>query len=246
MANGLGALASPGAAGVGGNDMSPLPAGSPQTGLGLRQLASPRNGSDQGDPMMNAARQQHAGAKAVFDQLTKARGMLDHMRREMDQLVQKGDTVGPDEVIAAAGRVVGHGVGAREMAMMLADMPSMAGQGLAAWLAAHDQGIAQQEQHVSQMLQVAAHRYGVASIGLLAANHIDETVKGMIPKAGELSPRLAPRGAAGQTRGGGEAGMVGPNAMMPPGAGSYGLTGIGMQNPPATTSSATNGEEEGM
>lgn len=246
MANGLGALASPGAAGVGGGDMSPLPAANPQSGLGLRQLASPRNGAGDKDPMMAAAQRQHDGAKAVFDQLTKARGMLDHMRREMDGLVQKGDTVGPDEVIAAAGRVVGHGVGAREMAMLLADMPSMAGQGLAAWLAAHDQGIAQQEAHVDQMLQVAGHRYGVASIGLMAASHINSTVKGMIPRAGALAPALHPTGAAGQSRGAGEAGMVGPNAMMPPGAASYGLTGIGMQNPPATTSEASNGEEEGM
>lgn len=249
MANGgLTSLASPGtASGVGGNDLSPLPAGSPQGGLGLRQLASPRNNQGAAaDPLTQQTQQQHDGAKAVYDQLSKARGMLDHMRREMDGLVQKGDVVTPDEVISAAGRVVGHGVGAREMAMMLADMPQMAGQGLAAWLAAHDQGIAQQEAHVNQMLMVAAHRYGMAGLGMAAADDVTHLPKGMVPRAGELSPRLSPRGAAGQTRGGGEAGMVGPTAMMPPGAGSFGLTGMGMQNPPATTSEATNGEEEGM
>lgn len=244
MANGLGALASPGtgAAGVGGNDLSPLPASSPQSGLGLRQLASPRNNQGAAaDPLTQQTQQQHDGAKAVYDQLTKAKGMLDHMRREMDQLVQKGDTVSPDEVVSAAGRVVGHGVGAREMAMMLADMPQMAGQGLAAWLAAHDQGVRQQEAHVAQMLQVAAHRYGVAGVGMLAADALHNGLK----EGGKLAGPPGIQAGGRTTRGPGEAGMVGPTAMMPPGAGSFGLTGMGMQNPPATTSEATNGEEEG-
>lgn len=139
---------------------------------------------------------QHQYAKAVFDQVSKARNMLDHMRREMDQLTQKGDTVAPDDVIAAAGRVVGHGVNAKDMAAILADMPAQGGQGLAAWLAAHDVSIRQQEDHANMVLGVVGNRMAAAGFRVLAEQHMQQRNREAATAA--AGGPMAPRGRAGQ------------------------------------------------
>lgn len=159
---------------------------------------------------------QHQYAKALFDQVSKARNMLDHMRREMDQLTMKGDTVDPQEVIAAAGRVVGHGVNAHDMAAILADMPTQGGQGLAAWLAAHDVSIRQQENQANTLLRLTGNRMAAAGMRVLAEQHIMQRTR---EAAGAAGGPMAPRGRAGQ----GARPVTAPPGMSP---GSLGQTNV--------------------
>lgn len=202
---GLGQLASPGAAGPqqggGGLQRLQMPdatSGGP-TPLGAPGDTAPDNrsapmGAPQGRGPMAELEAQHSYAKAVFDQIQKSRNMLDHMRREMDQLTAKGDTVDPSDVIAAAGRVVGHGVNAHEMAAILADMPPAGGQGLAAWLAAHDVAINQQENHADQVLSIAGSRMAAAGLRILAGHHVAARAA-QAQRGGPLAPRGQGQGA---------------------------------------------------
>lgn len=225
MAGGLNALASPGtqpASTGGGLQRLQVPdatsGGSPTMGAPgdmAPDNRSPVGGAPQGRGPMAELEAQHSYAKAVFDQIQKSRNMLDHMRREMDQLTAKGDTVDPAEVIAAAGRVVGHGVGAHEMATLLADMPPMGGQGLAAWLAAHDVSIRQQEAHVDSVLSVAGSRMAAAGLRVIAGNH-----KMMRAQQAMRGGPLAPRGQGQGAR------PVAAPPGAPTGAGGLGQTSV--------------------
>lgn len=178
-------------------------------------MTPPKGGSGRAGPMQELMAA-HDHAKAVYGQVTKARNLLDHMRREMDQLTSKGDVVSPQDVIAAAGRVVGHGAGATEMATILSSMPSMAGQGLAAWLAAHDVGIRNQEAHVDQMKSLAQHQMGVAALRVIAGVHMTQRV-GEMAAARSRMGILAPSGRVGLATGPGARPAVGPPGMAPQG-----------------------------
>src|SRR5215467_12161246 len=93
--------------------------------------------SKQGQPFADV----HANLKYVqkqFDIGKKAQGVLDHLRRELDELMEYGDMVRPEHVIEAAGRLVGHGIGAAQLAQVMSDMPSQGGEGLASWIRMHD------------------------------------------------------------------------------------------------------------
>lgn len=151
---------------------------------------SPPMGGGRGQ--VSEVQAQHQYAKAMFDQVSKARNMLDHMRREMDQLTSKGDTVDPQDVIAAAGRVVGHGVNAKDMAAILAEMPAQGGQGLAAWLAAHDVSIRQQEDHANMVLSVIGNRMAASAMRVLAEQHMQQ--RGREAAAARAGGPMAPRG----------------------------------------------------
>src|SRR5215469_12402864 len=98
-----------------------------------------------GGPDQFGLQQRSDIAKAIYGKTVSARNMLDHIRTELDRLTNLADTVTPQDVIGAAGRLVGHGIPAKEMATLLADMPTNAGQGLAAWVQMHDQNARQQE-----------------------------------------------------------------------------------------------------
>lgn len=170
--------------GGGPDNMSPVPGGSGNRNDPVEQLKA-----------------QEAYAKSLYQTVTKSRNMLDHLRREMDSLTQMGDTVTPEDVISAAGRVVGHGVPAKELATILADMPPMGGQGLAAWLTAHDASITQQEQHVAQMQALTQHQMGQASLKVLAGLHMQKRAREVGAASAEAALTagpLAPRGRAGQ------------------------------------------------
>src|SRR5215467_202426 len=169
---------------------SPAPTGSP---------ASPTPSGRKGP--MDEIVEAHDYAKFVHDTFAKAQVMLQHMRREMDNLVKKGDTVQPPDVVAAAGRLVGHGLNAKEMAAILVDMPPMGGQGLAAWLATHDQAIQQQEAHVEVMKQLTGHNMMQSAFKVIAALHLRQRAQqfagGMAAQMGALGPR-PPTAEAGQ------------------------------------------------
>lgn len=207
------------------------------SGGGLQQLASPQNavsggpgptlptggGPDgpapapQGKGPLADLEQSHAYAKSVYNQVSRARMLLDHMRREMDQLVRKGDTVALEDVIAAAGRVVGHGAGAKDMATILSSMPPIGGQGLASWLQMHDASIRQQEAYVNQAMNVVAHRYGVSGMALVAGVHLADDARKKMIAAGTLGPR--PPGAGVSTSPRSVVGEAGTNPLAPQGGG---------------------------
>ena len=186
-----------------------LPANPPSGGLNALgspgdrapdNMTPPRGGSGRAGPMdeLMAA---HDHAKAVYGQVTKARNLPDHMRREMDDLTRKGDTVSPEDVIAAAGRIVGHGAGAREMATILSSMPTQSGQGLAGWLAQQDVGIRNQEAHVIQMQALSQHQMGVAALRVIAGIHMGQRVNEVTQAARSRMGVLAPSGRVGLTTG---------------------------------------------
>lgn len=202
---GLGQLAS-------GPQPSGGPAGAQPPGMGPD---GPQVQQQKG-PLADLAKS-HAYAKSVYEQVSRSRMLLDHMRREMDQLTLKGDTVAPEDVIAAAGRVVGHGAGARDMATILSSMPMMGGQGLAAWLQMHDQAIQQQEMIANQALSVAAHKYGLSGLAMVAGVHLADDARKKMIAAGRLGPRPPGAGIATSPRPVvGEPG-AGPNPLAPMG-----------------------------
>ena len=170
--------------------------------LGSASLPSPGADSDSVDvPGVGPIKKgqsvyhtEHAYNRAVYGKLVDAARMLDHIRGEMDKLTVMGDTVTPEDVIGSAGRLVGHGVPARELAQILSDMPTQAGQGLAAWVAQNDALVTQQEAHVAQMREIAQYRMGASAMQVLAANHLMERGQQRAAAAGGLAPRA--RGGA--------------------------------------------------
>jgi hypothetical protein len=96
--------------------------------------------------------------------------------------MEMGDTVRPENVIEAAGRLVGHGIGATQLAQIMSDMPAMGGEGLASWIRAHDVTVSNAEQQLAQENAVLQHRMGVAGIKSLAATHLhQEMMQGARP-----------------------------------------------------------------
>ena len=115
-------------------------------------------------------------AKAQYNQGMKAQGVLDHLRRELDGLMDLGDTVRPEHIIEAAGRLVGHGLGATQLAQIMSDMPAQGGEGLASWVRMHDLTISQAEQRVMMENKLLQHNMGVAAVGSMAATHLEQRI----------------------------------------------------------------------
>lgn len=135
-------------------------------------LPSQGNGlQPQQDPISMLSRQ-HDMLNAQFDKMTDAKGMFDKVRKEMDDLVKLGDTVVPDDVIKAAGRLVGHGLGNAAMAEILATMPRQGGQPLAQWVMQQDQDVRVKEAHLAFAKNQAGHHLAVAGLRMLAADHL--------------------------------------------------------------------------
>ena len=182
--------------GFGGGD--PGTAALPQQGGMTDSVDVPGLGNiKRGESPMHSA---HNYNRAVFQKLSSADRMLTHLRDEMDKLAIMGDTVSPEDVIAASGRLVGHGVPARELASILAEMPTQAGQSLAAWVARNDTMLVQQEALVAQMKRVAQHEMGVSAIRQMAAEDMKNANRQQMGRMGQLGGQAAagqPSGAQG-------------------------------------------------
>jgi hypothetical protein len=176
MARAMGPMAQHFANGKPGDSESPLD--------NIMKQIPQRNGPDE-----LGLRKQSDISKAIYGKTVQAGRMLDHIREELDKLTNMADTVTPGDVIGAAGRLVGHGIPAKEMATLLADMPTNAGQGLAAWVQMHDQNARQQEAEVARITSVARYQMGLAALRELAGEHI-------------LDSRVRPRRAAAAQMGG--------------------------------------------
>lgn len=198
--------------GMNGNQLgggSPLP----QAGAddpGPDQMAIPGVGNIQRGP--TDLHTLHSYNKIIYQKLVQADRMLGVLRGELDKLALMGDTVAPEDVIASAGRVVGHGVPARELATLLADMPSQAGQGLSAWVAQQDQALTMQEAHVAQMREIAQHRMGVSAVREMAADEVMARGRRTAAAMGAMGP-LGP-GGQGPSPGGGGGGMPQPQVVQ--------------------------------
>lgn len=209
-----------------GNGLGGFSQALPQAGAddpGPDQMAIPGVGNIQRGP--TNLHTMHSYNKIVHQKLVQADRMLGVMRDEMDKLALMADTVTPEDVIAAAGRVVGHGVPARELASLLADMPSQAGQGLSAWVAQQDQALTLQESHVAQMRQIAAYRMGVSNMRVAAMDDVINRGKRAAMSMGSLAPG-GQGGQGGQGPSPDDAGGGTPQMQMtgPPGNGGGGET----------------------
>lgn len=149
----------------------------------------------------------------------KAHGVMDSLREELDELMGKGDMVRPEDVIQAAGRMMGHesgAFGAEDMARLLSDMPTIGGQGLATWIRMHDIGIRQVEAKLAQDTAFKQHRMGVTAIKSLAASTLQQEAEkrrqaGLpgIPSPPQMPGMVGPVGAPGPMGGNGLTGAPG-------------------------------------
>lgn len=157
--------------GAGASLIAPPPAAQPSAGP-----PSPQNGvpaSKQRQPFADI-HQAFNQSKAQYEMGMKAQGVLDHLRTELDILMEKGDIIRPEDVIEAAGRLVGHGLGAAQLAQIMSDMPATGGEGLASWVRMHEQSIFAVEQQLAQQNNMMRHQLGVSSIKSLAASHLEQ------------------------------------------------------------------------
>jgi hypothetical protein len=161
--------------------------------------------------------QEGRAAELKYKDGMRAQEVLDHVRRELDQLVDWGDTVRPEHVIEAAGRLVGHGLGATQLAQLMSDMPAQGGEGLASWVRMHDMVIGQAEQALVQENNLVRHRMGIAGIRMLAEQHINGRVETHTRNA------RAAMGQLGQVEQAPEEG--GGNALAPGGGPPGGMSG---------------------
>ena len=114
----------------------------------------------------------HDRLRAAYEKLSELDGQYRRVRGEMDGLVKLGDMVDPDDVVKAAGRLVGHGLGAESIAEIMATMPPNGGQPLAAWVQQQDQRFGVMEQQLAGMKDGIQHQLLVAGVRVLAAEHI--------------------------------------------------------------------------
>jgi hypothetical protein len=169
-------------------------------------------------PLISGMTALHDMTRAKYDKLAEAKGLLEKIKKELLPLAKMGDTVSQDDVIKAAGKIVGHGLGAGAVAGLLADMPQD-GQPLAAWVAQHLLGIQQREQQLAPVLTGIQHELGVHSLQLLAAHSIHGGPQ--VPTPGEGNPltQVGPGPAAGT---GGEAPAPSDNPLGATGPGPGG------------------------
>lgn len=190
--------------GAGAAFLAPQPQGGPQ-GNGSSLGVPP---SQQGQPFADVHQNLRMLQARVKDN-TRAQEVLDHLRVELDQLMDQGDMIRPEHVIEAAGRLVGHGIGAAQLAQLMSDMPAQGGQGLASWIRMHDVTVSNAEQQLAQQNAVMRHQLGVASIKSLAASHIEQASRAGAQLANQTPE---PQGNALSPSGSGDASEGGMNA----------------------------------
>jgi hypothetical protein len=143
----------------------------------------------------------------------KAQEVLDHVRRELDGLLDMGDVVRPEHVIEAAGRLVSHGLGATQLAQLMSDMPAQGGEGLASWVRMHDMVISQTEQALIQENNQLRYRMGVTGIRMLAEQHINQRVQMHTDNARAAMGQLGQAASPGGEEGGNALGGMPPGGM---------------------------------
>lgn len=137
----------------------------------------------------------HSHAKAMFDQTNEAMTKLRAISAALKGLADKSDMVSPDDVVKAAGKLVGAGhFSAPEMATILSDMPATGGQGLASWISMHLESATQNLAKLTPIHQVVKHEMGVSAMRALGA-HV-AAGQGAAPAPGTLNEESPTLGAA--------------------------------------------------
>jgi hypothetical protein len=188
---------------VPGNLTNPLGPGMPmpgETGPGMPPPRAPgANGTPGGgggappglgpqmptglDGAMQALQKGHGQARAAFEQTSKAVAQMDHVRKGLEKLSDRGDMVTPEDVIGEASKLVAHGIDPMALATILADMPQEGGgEALGGWVTAHAVSAAQAEQQLMQARAVAQHELGVSAVHMLTAHDVHRAVTGSGPQ----------------------------------------------------------------
>jgi len=203
MSGSAGRLANPLGPGVpvpggGSADMPPPPpSGGPPMGAGAggalgagSPMGPPGGPSGGGMGMMpsslegakKALQQQNGQARAAFQQTGKALNQIDHMRKGLERLSDKGDMVRPEDVIHEASKLVAHGIDPMALAGVLADMPQQGGgEALGGWVMGHAIQAVQTEQMLMKAHAVARHDLGISAMHLLAAHAVGDRMTPVPP-----------------------------------------------------------------
>jgi len=174
--------------------------------------------------VLKGAQSQLEESQARYGKLNLAKSLLGKVRAEMDGLAKLGDTVQHEDVIKAAGALVGAGLSPEAMAAMLADMPQE-GEALQAWVASHDQDVRAREAQLKEVMGLYRHKMGVDALSVLAGHHT-------APGAQE-APSTEPEAGPGN-------GLM-PGANAPPTGPETGMQGSGPAPNPLTDISGNHG-----
>lgn len=148
---------------------------------------------------------------AQFNEGVKNQRMLNSLRTELDQLIEYGDMVRPEQVIEAAGRLVGHGIGATDLAQIMSDMPAVGGEGLAGWLRMHDLAVTQMEQGLQQQNNLTQHHMSMIGMRMLVQQHVNDRIDQHVQAAQQAVSGLSglSMSSPGSPPGGNTGGMSG-------------------------------------
>lgn len=141
--------------------------------------------------------EQHDQIKAQFGKLETADRMLQDTRAELSRLGDLGDLVTPEDVIKGAGNLVAKGGSPMEIAKLLSDLPE-SGPQIQAWLAGHEQVLAQHEAVLQPVLQAGRHALGVSAMRVLTGHAMQppNVPGGPSPASAEQAP-VGPESAPG-------------------------------------------------
>jgi hypothetical protein len=151
---------------------------------------------DEDSAFLSALGDAHGQSRARFNKLTEADARLGAVRSALDSLVKLGDTVSQEDVVKAAGGLVGAGLSAPAIASMLADMPPD-GEALQGWIAQQDQGVKQREAQLKAVTGMAQHQMGVEALRALIGHAAVGHAQRMAAQAASAGPLAIGGGNAG-------------------------------------------------
>lgn len=140
---------------------------------------------------LSALADAHSQAQANFAATSKVMSSLAQVREQMISLVKLGDTIQPEDVMTAAGKLVGHGQDPMAIVGLLADMPETGGEPMAAWIAQHAEMIIAKSQEAAQVHAATQHQLGVAGMTSLVAHSLGGQPSGQIQPAQAQPPAPA-------------------------------------------------------
>lgn len=139
----------------------------PSSGPAGAQMLNMPGASQAGDVLKYMKAQMDQSAAHV-GKLKEAEGRATVIRQALDKLTALGDTVTPEDVTKQSSKLVAAGMGAEEVAGLLADMPT-GPEALQGWVAQHDQALRANEAQLGQALAVARHQLGVQALHHIGA-----------------------------------------------------------------------------
>jgi hypothetical protein len=197
MPQGPGDSAGAGSNGASGVNGTPSIAGasSPSPELSINR-APPTRGQPPASPFQSV-HDDMKQAKAAYKQATDLQEGLDRVREEMNDLMDMGDVVRPEDVINAAGRLIGKGFDSHELATLLATMPTVGGEGLASWVRMNEIKVTAAEANIARQNDLIRHRMTVSAIRSLAADHTEQKLKERSAIQSHIAGSLGPGVSAG-------------------------------------------------